>query len=174
MQFSMMTAETDTSSLLWGSLRVKYNDVLSSQWEDLPARLLQLCWLRYYLTKFGFSICLHLNRTMTPFQKLFYFRKSQAVYSQSSQKYANKTQTWAFKLSSYFFNCVCGAVQYDFECSYAAVLLTVHWYVYLCCGYEMEISLKIKVDMLKIWLSRTHMTSSPRAFHLVEMCIVWL
>lgn len=166
-----MTAETDTSSPLWGSLRVKHNDVLSSQWEDLPARLLQLSWLRYYLTNFGFSICSRLNRTMTPFQKLFYFKKSQAVYSQSSQKYANKTQTWAFNLSSSYFNCVRGAVQYDFE---HTVLLTVHWYAYLCCGCGMEISLKIKADELKIWLLRAPMTSSPRAFHPVEMCVAWL
>lgn len=96
MQFSMMAAETDTSSLLRGSprcLRVKCNNVLSSQREDLPARLLQLCWLRSYLTKFG-SICLHLNRTMTPFQKLFYFRKSQAGCSQSSQKCARRLRLW--------------------------------------------------------------------------------
>ncbi len=134
-----MTAETDTSSLLWGCLRVKHSDVLSSQGEDLPASLLQPCWLRYYLTNFGFSIWLHLNRTMTPFQKLFYFRKSQAVYSQSSQKYARKTQTWAFNLSSSYFNCVCGTVKCDFE---NTVLLTVHWYAYLCCGYGMEIKMK--------------------------------
>lgn len=112
-QFCVTAAETDTSSLLWGSprcLRAKYNDVLSSQRNNLPACLLQRCWLRFYLTNFGFSICLHLNRTMTPFQKLFYFRKSQAVYSQSSQKYANKTQDLGFQPVKFLLYCACGTV----------------------------------------------------------------
>lgn len=135
MRFCTMASETNTGSLLWGSpkcLREKYNDVLSSQRNNLLACLLQLCWLRFYLTNFGFSICLHLNRTMTPFQKLFYFRKSQAVYSQSSQKYANKTQTWVFNLSSSYFNCGCGTVWCWVQLSHciivcASMCLPVQW-----------------------------------------------
>lgn len=59
-------------------------------------KMCQLRWLTRYLTNFGFSIGSCLNRTMTPFQKLFYFKKSQAVCSHSSQKSARRLQPVSF------------------------------------------------------------------------------
>ena len=61
---------------------------------------------------------------MTPFQKLFYFRKSQAVYSQSFQMFANKT----LNLSSSHFNCACSTVRHDFE----STVLNKYIYMLTC------------------------------------------
>lgn len=114
---------------------------------EFPARTCaSSVWLRHHLTNFGSSICSRLSRTMTPFHKLFYFKKSQAVYSQSSQKLPED-----FNLSGSYCNgaCVlvwCGTVGFWAQCYRSLDVLTC------TVGVTLEIMLRHKAVMLMIWV----------------------
>lgn len=112
-------------------------------------KMCQRCWLRRYLTNFGSF--LYTNRTMTPFQKLFYLKKKEekkrslAVYSRSAQKCASRLST----------------------CQVLTVIVRVvraaGWIARMSAclpGGEMQVIFKIKADIFRWVFLRMHVTSS--------------
>lgn len=108
-------------------------------------KMCQRCWLRRYLTNFGSF--LYTNRTMTPFQKLFYLKKKEekkrslAVYSRSAQKCASRLST----------------------CQVLTVIVRVvraaGWIARMSAclpGREMQVIFKIKADIFR-WCTWHHL-----------------